>query len=155
MIFRFIVLCAFALIHGCTTTPAYSVDTPLYKLEQYLESTNSSSIELLRKYWSKEFVANGAQVLLDKSKSNKMERDTVNYLVRFNNQIRSVSYKYETISSDKACVLIIGKNEVNEKVVINVPYLFEEGAWLINGEIIIHYPQPGELLPTLPNCSDV
>lgn len=153
MIFRHIFLtCMVAMICSCAAKHANTLETPLTKLEQYFKSKGNESLYLLRNFWSKEYAAEGLTILADTSKNNEVNRDTINYLIRFTDLISSISYRNQLVNANKACVLIIGETKNQETVFMNIPYILEYEVWLISGEILINYPGESDTLPTQPDC---
>lgn len=141
------------IVSGCTGDQIKLTETPLQKLEQYLKSKDNDSKYLLRKYWAKKYVREGMAILSDGTPDNEINRNTINYLIRFGDLVNSVSHKKHSMSTDKACVLIIGKNKDNEVIHMNIPYIIENNSWLIGGEILIKYPGKTTPIPKKPNCS--
>jgi hypothetical protein len=144
-----LLLIGIAILSGCAQ------NTPIDRYNQYASAIkDSSNTELLKNYWSSTAVQEGLPVINDTSEGGKLIRDTALQIIRFPEQLETVTFKTQEITENKACVLVTGKGQDNY-VVFNIPYIRQNSKWLINGEdaeLSIEYVGNEDDLPTTPKC---
>lgn len=147
-------LAIFFLIISCANqSSAQEQGNPIVVYKKYINSlSNTSDEDLLINYWSRARVAEGIDLLTDKTEENMLNRNAIVFSIRFPNEMKDILSMKQTIINNTACVLVTGKTDEKKNIVFNIPYILENDKWKIN-EVFIKYLEENQTVPTKPNCN--
>jgi hypothetical protein len=143
----------FFLISCANQSSAQEQEKPIAAYKKYINSLlNTSYEELLRNYWSRARIAEGIDILADKTEENKLNRNAVVFSIRFPIEMKDILSIKQSIKNDTACVLVTGMTDEAKNIVFNIPYILENGNWKIN-EVFIKYLEDDQTVPIKPDCN--
>lgn len=141
------------LLSGCAIEQPQQDQNKLYNLyQQYLAAyPTSTDEELLKKYWSRETIAEGMAALADDSEKNKRKKKAIVFSIRFADEMKNALSSEQTIQDNTACLLVVGIGTDNKRVAFNIPYVRENNAWKM-APVLLTYIEDDQPIPKTPNC---